>query len=190
MDILGFIALAVSGFTACAEFGSYAFVHPVIRHLPDEHHIRVEQGLLKTFGRVMPMLMTLSVILSISYAVSLNLVQGAARIVRWAAAAAFIAALVSTIIFNVPINLATGRWNAGDPPRNWRETRNRWEFLSRFALVAALDWLYPIVFKRHDAFLVSMIRAGSRNRSGSAHTRTAFNRSEDSPLMLAHSILS
>ena len=38
--------------------------------------------------------------------------------------------------------------------------------LSRFALVAALDWLYPIVFKRYDAFLVSMIRAGSRNRSG------------------------
>jgi hypothetical protein len=40
----------------------------------------------------MPVLMTLSVILSISYAVSLNSVEGAARIVRWAAAAAFIAA--------------------------------------------------------------------------------------------------
>jgi hypothetical protein len=54
MDILGFIALAVSGFRACAEFGSYAFVHPVIRHLPDEHHIRVEQGFLKTFGGLCP----------------------------------------------------------------------------------------------------------------------------------------
>jgi hypothetical protein len=141
MDILGFIALAVSGFTACAEFGSYAFVHPVIRHLPDEHHIRVEQGLLKTFGRVMPVLMTLTVILSISYAVSLNSVEGAARIVRWAAAAAFIAALVSTIIFNVPINLATGRWNAGDPPRNWKETRNRWEFFQGLR-----SWLLLIGF--------------------------------------------
>ena len=34
MDVLGFAALAVGGFTACAEFGSYAFVHPVIRRLP------------------------------------------------------------------------------------------------------------------------------------------------------------
>jgi hypothetical protein len=54
MNILAFAALTITGFTSCAEFGSYAFVHPVIRHLPQKHHIRVEQGLLKTFGRVMP----------------------------------------------------------------------------------------------------------------------------------------
>ncbi len=66
MDILGFIALTITGFTSCAEFGSYAFVHPVVRHLPQDHHIRVEQGLLKTFGRVMPVLMTLCVILAVS----------------------------------------------------------------------------------------------------------------------------
>ena len=50
MDILGFVALTVTGFTACAEFGSYAFVHPVIRGLPPEQHVQVEKGLLKTFG--------------------------------------------------------------------------------------------------------------------------------------------
>ena len=77
MDILGFITLAVVGFTSCAEFGSYAFVHPVIRRLPPKYHIRVEQGLLKTFGRVMPVLMTLSVILANCSAVQLNAVEGA-----------------------------------------------------------------------------------------------------------------
>lgn len=50
MDILGFVALTVTGFTSCAEFGSYAFVHPVIRELPREQHVQVEKGLLKTFG--------------------------------------------------------------------------------------------------------------------------------------------
>ena len=59
MDILTFIALTITGFTSCAEFRSYAFVHPVIRQLPQEHHLQLEQGLLKTFGRVMPVLMTL-----------------------------------------------------------------------------------------------------------------------------------
>src|SRR5262249_47300382 len=103
MDILEFITLVITGFTSCAEFGSYAFVHPVIRQLPPEHHIWVEQGLLKTFGRVMPVLMTLCVILSLSYAISLNSVRSTARIVGWASAGFFVAGLVSTIIFNVPI---------------------------------------------------------------------------------------
>ena len=128
MDILGFVSLVITGFTSCAEFGSYAFVHPVIRRLPQEQHIRVEQGLLKTFGRVMPVLMTLSLILSISYAIKMNSVEGTAGIVAWASAVSFAAALTSTIIFNVPINLATGRWDADKPPEKWKETRNRWEF--------------------------------------------------------------
>ena len=141
MDILAFIALTITGFTACAEFGSYAFVHPVIRHLPQEHHLRVEQGLLNTFGRVMPVLMTLCVILSVSYGISPNSVEGPARIVRWASAASFTAALVSTITFNVPINLATGRWNANNPPEKWKEIRNRWEFFQGLR-----SWLLLIGF--------------------------------------------
>jgi hypothetical protein len=56
MDWFALIALIVTGFTACAEFGSYAFVHPVVRRLPANYHIQVVQGLLKTFGRVMTLM--------------------------------------------------------------------------------------------------------------------------------------
>jgi hypothetical protein len=35
MSWLGFAAIVVVGFVGCAEFGSYAFVHPVLRRLPD-----------------------------------------------------------------------------------------------------------------------------------------------------------
>src|SRR5215469_15012912 len=101
MDILGFVALVVTGFTACAEFGSYAFVHPVIRALPPEQHVRVEQGLLKTFGRIMPVGMTLCVVLAVAYAIQMNGQEGLAGGVRWAAAGAFTLALLSTLIFNV-----------------------------------------------------------------------------------------
>jgi hypothetical protein len=65
-DLLEFATLIIAGFTSCAEFGSYAFVHPVIRNLPAEYHVEVEKGLLKTFGRVMPILMMLCPILSVS----------------------------------------------------------------------------------------------------------------------------
>ena len=128
MDLLAFMTLAITGFVSCAEFGSYAFVHPVIRRLPPEHHLRVEQGLLGTFGRLMPVGMSLCVILAISYALNGTAAPTAVRDARWASASAFAAALVSTIIFNVPINLATGRWDANDPPADWKGTRNRWEF--------------------------------------------------------------
>jgi hypothetical protein len=65
---------------------------------------------------------------------------------RWAAAAAWIAALTCTVIFNVPVNLATGRWDPEHPPENWKQVRNRWEFfqglrswllLAGFVLAAA-----------------------------------------------------
>ncbi len=58
MDVLALSTPVVVGFAACTEFGSYALVHPVIRRFPPTPHITVEQGLLRTFGRVMPPLMT------------------------------------------------------------------------------------------------------------------------------------
>jgi uncharacterized membrane protein len=126
VDVLGLFTLLVTGFVSCAEFGSYAFVHPVVRRLPATHHISVEQGLLRTFGRVMPVGMTLCLVLAILHA-SIPGGQGGPLLWRWLATASFAAALLSTIIFNVPINLATGRWDASNPPADWKQTRNRWE---------------------------------------------------------------
>jgi len=126
VDVLGFATLVVGGFTACAEFGSYAFVHPVIRRLPAASHIEVEQGLLRTFGRVMPVLMTATLALGVANTVAVG-GQGGPAGWRWAAAAAYIAALTSTVIFNVPVNLATGRWDPQHPPENWKQVRDRWE---------------------------------------------------------------
>lgn len=123
MDVLAFVTLSVTGFVACAELGSYAFVHPVLRRLPAREHITVEQGLLKTFGRVMPVGMTLCVVLAITYAAS----HGRSPW-TWFAAAAFAASLVFTVVVNVPINLATGRWEPEHPPPDWDRTRTRWEF--------------------------------------------------------------
>lgn len=145
MDTLGFFTLIVTGFTACAEFGSYAFVHPVIRRLPAREHVQVEQGLLGTFGRVMPVGMTLCLVLAIADAARSG-GQAGPPLWRWLAVGAFGLSLASTIVFNVPINLATGRWNADDLPGDWKATRERWELfqgvrswllLAGFVLVSA-----------------------------------------------------
>ena len=140
VDALGLFTLLITGFVSCAEFGSYAFVHPVLRRLPSTQHIAVEQGLLRTFGRVMPAGMTLCLVLAVLHA-SIPGGHGGPSLWRWLAVAAFAAALVSTIVFNVPINLATGRWNAADPPADWKQTRDRWEIFQGLR-----SWLLLIGF--------------------------------------------
>ncbi len=135
MDMVAFSALVVIGFAACSEFGSYAFVHPVIRRLATAEHIRVEQGLLKTFGRVMPVLMPLSGILSVTFAVTGD-ADGFERTARWGAVLCVLASVVTTVTGNVPINIATGRWDPDHPPPDWKAVRNRWEKLQ-----AVRTWL-------------------------------------------------
>ncbi len=117
-------------------------MHPVLRRLPQLERLAVEQGLLRTFGRVMPVGMTLTLVLAITFASS----GDESGPWAWSAAAAFAAALVSTLIVNVPINRATGRWDPEHPPRDWERIRGRWEFfqglrswllLAGFVLVCA-----------------------------------------------------
>ncbi len=140
MHVLAFATVVITGFTACAEFGSYAFVHPVIRDLPPEHHFRVEQGLLRTFGRVMPVLMTLCVLCrSLMRSNSPpRLAQPGSfaghRLLRSSSPSAQPSSSMCQLI-------ATGRWSAEKPPENWKETRNRWEFFQGLR-----SWLLLIGF--------------------------------------------
>lgn len=84
------------------------------------------------------MAMTACVVLSLTYALSNTSVPSSWR---WAAAGSLIASLVSTIIFNVPINLATGRWDPSNLPPDWKQTRNRWEFFQ-----GVRSWLLLVGF--------------------------------------------
>lgn len=140
MAVLTFLTLVITGFTACAEFGSYAFVHPVIKRLARRDHVMVEQGLVKTFGRVMPVLMTLSQILVISFAIGVpeSLLP---RVAAWLAAVVWAVGLTTTILVNVRINLATARFDVDQPPEDWERIRNRWELFQ-----AIRSWAFLISF--------------------------------------------
>jgi uncharacterized membrane protein len=128
LDFLGFITLVIAGFTACAEFTSYSLVHPVIRQLPQKHHIIFEQGSLKTYGLITPILMPVSVILTLSFALmtkELGAIELASRV---SYAGMYILATIITIRYNVPINKAIKHWDADNPPSDWKEIRKRWMF--------------------------------------------------------------
>lgn len=121
MDLLLLSLLLVTGFVGCAEFGSVALVHPVIRCLPVEGQVVMEKGLLRTFGRVMPVGMTAAPVLA-----GLGVAQYGS--VWFAVAAAVLTiALVVTVLGNVPINLWTGRIPGDEEPPGFRSKRRRWD---------------------------------------------------------------
>ena len=119
MDVLTFAVVLVSGVVGCAEFGSVAFVHPIIRKLPEDAQFIMEKGLLETFGRTMPVGMTAAPILAG--------VAAARDSSSWFIAAAFVltVALVVTIVGNVPINERTRRLT--EAPESFIRMRRRWD---------------------------------------------------------------
>jgi uncharacterized membrane protein len=141
LDFLGFLTLMIAGFTACAEFTSYALVHPVIRQLPRKQHILFEQGSLKTYGLIMPILMPVSVILTLSFAVMSKQLGAMELASRFSSAGMFILATIITIRYNVPINKAINQWDADNPPVDWKEIRIRWMFFQSIR-----SWLLLIGF--------------------------------------------
>lgn len=140
MDVFALATVLVTGFVGSAEFGSAALVHPVIRRLKTDDQLIMEKGLLKTFGRVMPVGMTAATALAIIIAVDEPNV--------WLISAAIClgVALVVTILGNVPINSRTGRIVDETAPQGFIAMRRRWDAfqivraslqLLGFALVAA-----------------------------------------------------
>lgn len=121
MNWLETVAIVVIGFVGSAEFGSAVLVHPVIRKLDPDDQLVFEKGLLRTFGRIMPLGMTAATVLAISVAI--------AAPTAWviAAALSLSIALAITIAGNVPINLRTGRINQDTAPEGFIAMRRRWD---------------------------------------------------------------
>lgn len=136
-DLLVVAVLVLPGFTACAEFGSYAFVHPVIRRLPTEYHMVVEKGLVRTFGRFMPVAMPLSLAVLIIWAS-----VAAGGLMSWAAVGVWSLGLATTIAVNVGINARTARVETGEmSAAAWLAMRNRWDVFQ-----GVRSWAFLLAF--------------------------------------------
>lgn len=146
------LSLLVVGWIAGAELGSWCCVQPVVARLPYEQFVAAEQGMLRTFGRIMPVLMPLSGILAVSLTV---LSRADSRFVFWfrvAAAVCIAITVVTTLLVNVPINTRTAGWQLTGDPAEWQQMRERWHVFQgvRGALFAAAFVLLavPLVWTR------------------------------------------
>jgi uncharacterized membrane protein len=145
-------SILLVGWIAGAELGSWCCVQPVVARLPYEQYVAAEQGMLRSFGRIMPVLMPLSGVLTIALII---LSRGEPRAVLWlrvAAAVCIAVTVFTTLTVNVPINTQTAAWQLTSDASEWEQMRDRWHFFQgvRGALFMASFVLLaiPLVVRR------------------------------------------
>jgi Domain of unknown function (DUF1772) len=98
----------------------------------------MQQGMLRTSGRVMPVLLPLTSVLIVLTAV---VAPAGPQRVLWVVAAVAAAALIAfTLTVNVPINKRTLTWDAEHPPEGWRADRHRWHTYQGVRAVLLAVW--------------------------------------------------
>jgi len=136
--VLSTLVVLLSGWLAGAESASWALLQPVVARLDDTPQIQMQQGMLRTFGRVMPILLPLTSVLIVLTAV---LAPAGPPRVLWVVAAVAAAALIGfTLTVNVPINKRTLTWDAEHPPEGWRADRRRWHTYQGVRAVLLAVW--------------------------------------------------
>ncbi len=136
--VLSTLVLLLAGWLAGAESASWALLQPAVARLDTTPQIRMQQGMLQTFGRVMPILLpgTAAGIVTTAF-----LSPGGAPRVLWIVAASAAAVLIAfTLIVNVPINKRTLRWDPEDPPPDWRDQRSRWHTYQGVRAALLIVW--------------------------------------------------
>ena len=125
-----FVNLFLAGALTGNEFGSWAALHPALRELPHQAHVRSEQAVTRRYGKMMPALMTgaiisfVPVLSLVSDRRSLPFLFSLARIVCYAVM------LAITLTGNIPINRRTLELDPGTTTTGeFLELRARWDRL-------------------------------------------------------------
>ena len=66
--ILEIVTLLVIGWVAGAEIGSWFGIQPIVSRLPYEQQVNIKQEMLKSFGKVMPIIMPFSAVVVVMLA--------------------------------------------------------------------------------------------------------------------------
>lgn len=146
MSYLELLTVFIVGWVAGAESGSWLCVHPVIAKLPPNEQIIFQKGLLKTFGRVMPVLMPLSLVLVISVYINNPDKSSLLSILQLTTSVLLSTAIATTVLFNVPVNIATGDWKNGNYSAEWKRKRKLWRFFQGYrSVIFAITFVLILV---------------------------------------------
>ena len=125
-----FANLFLVGVLTGNEFGSWAGLHPALRELPHQAHVRSEQAVTRRFVKMMPALMMGALV---SFVPVLSLVsdrRSLSFLFDLAGMLYYATMLTITLAGNIPINRRTLELNPDTTPREeFLELRARWDRL-------------------------------------------------------------
>jgi uncharacterized membrane protein len=124
--ILEILALLATGWVSGAEIGSWFGIQPIVGRLPYEQQVNLEQQMLKSFGKVMPVIMPFSAVVAIVLAFFSGNDSGLVMWLRIIAALCISVTIVTTLTINVPINNLTGKWQLTESFEKWTHMRTQW----------------------------------------------------------------
>ena len=127
--------IVVTGTLTGCEFAVGVFFHPCISSLDDAVHIRSAQPLAKILGLVMSFWYPIASLLSLAVTLVLHMSQSGAWRLALASAALFALICVYSLLLPVPINNQVAQWQPDTVPPNWRDLRQRWDFLHAIRVV-------------------------------------------------------
>jgi uncharacterized membrane protein len=130
--VLGMISAFFAGLLAGEEVVVRFGVRGPLAALPDEPHIRLRQGLIRTLRILVPAIFVPALLTGVVAAVA------DASPVRWAAVVALAGWAAATFLGTVPINAAALAWSPAAPPPGWQATISRWEQLDSVRTAAAV----------------------------------------------------
>jgi uncharacterized membrane protein len=151
--VLEVVTLVAIGWLSGAEIGSWFGIQPIVSKLPYEQQMELEQSMLKTYGKIMPILMPFGAVMVILLAIYSRNDPGIVMWLRTAAAIFIAITIVTTLTINVPINNLTADWKITDPLEKWTKLRTRWHlfqgirgglFLASFIMLAIAGTLHRI----------------------------------------------
>ena len=124
--LLEILAVLAIGWVSGAEIGSWFGIQPIVSKLPYDQQVYLEQAMLKSFGRIMPLIMPFSAVVVILLGIFSRHDSTVVMWLRFVAAACIVITIATTLIINVPINNLTAKWEMTESFETWTRIRTKW----------------------------------------------------------------
>lgn len=125
LRIARLVNLVLAGLLTGNEVGTKAVVHPALDTLPPDARFRAERAVVGRYGRVMPVLMPLTMLSVVPILVAIRDRRSLAFRATLAAVAAYGAMVVVTVVGELPINRRLLDAPLQAPPADFAELRRR-----------------------------------------------------------------
>ena len=129
LRIARFVNLLLASVLTGNELGTGAAIHPALRTLPLAGQVEAEQAVTRRYGRLMPPLMTGTILSCLPVLALVRDRRSAAFRGTLAGLGCYAAMLLVTLLGNMPLNRRTLAASPQSPPADWGALRARWERL-------------------------------------------------------------